>query len=59
MPANGIDLNQPGLWAAAIAMAGAFLKAFQVTRRLDRMDEKMDKLSDDVAFLRGLLKGKK
>ena len=58
---KGYDFNQQGLWAAFVAVSaffGAVLKAVQITRRMDRMDDKLDKLADDVAFLRGLAERK-
>ena len=66
---SGFDPNHPGVWAGAAVILTALVKAFQVGRRLDRIDQrlqdhvtkedtKMDKLSADVAFMRGLLEGK-
>lgn len=69
MPTGGIDVNTPGFWAGVAVVMGGLggaLKAFQITRRLDRMDSKydrmdgkLDKLAEDVAFLRGRAKGAK
>lgn len=68
MPTGGIELNQQGLWAVVVAISaffGAALKAFQITRRLDRMDarhqkmdDKIDRVAEDVAYLRGREEGK-
>lgn len=68
MPTGGIDLNQQGLWAVVVAIPAFFaavLKAVQITRRLDRtdaryqkMDDKIDRVAEDVAFLRGLAERK-